>query len=623
MSFFRTKIGLMAGLAAFGLMACSEGGVDSLEEDFGLDSGKPYFKNLESAEVPLSARSVVSSWKLDNKNDKIIQPAEVCFYENNFAIEVEITLDEENANMTLASVGLDGTHDAWALRIEDGKAVFVWRKASTGKDWYKIGAEAALPTGDIVTVRAERLGKLTYLFVDGVCVAAAESNSTIESVEGHFTIGFDPTESEENVAGTISNVRFDKVRLIKEQNAVDDLVASSWIANWEFNNEANVGKDFTGNNHDAIIGEGRVSVKEGAAQFDGYSGFYIPLKSDLKTNEFVVEARVKPTSFGTMQNILVAEPPGRYGDGWMVRADNGYLTVHFRDEESTYTDWTVFRGQRLNLNEWNEIRVERDGESVKVFQDGMLTIDKSYKGDVSQLEYDLSIGYDAMDQAYHTRYFVGEIDYVRFGNLDALSDATLDSDDPYVLLADWEFDAPDFIGLDRVGNNTAHYVLGNPESVDENLSLDGQSGLVVPLTTTFLRNEFVVETSLKPTAFGKIQNVFVAEPPGRFGDGWMLRVDEGVLTVHFRDSETDGTNWQVFKGDALELDQWTDVKVVRTANSIQVYQNEKLTVDAEYKGDVAQLEYDMGIGYDAMNQMYNERFFKGQIGYIRYYGIRH
>ena len=40
--------------------------------------------------------------------------------------------------------------------------------------------------------------------------------------------------------------------------------------------------------------------------------------------------------------------------------------------------------------------------------------DKGAKGDVSQLGYNIGIGYDAMNQAIHDRFFVGEIDYIRY-----------------------------------------------------------------------------------------------------------------------------------------------------------------------------------------------------------------
>jgi len=44
-------------------------------------------------------------------------------------------------------------------------------------------------------------------------------------------------------------------------------------------------------------------------------------------------------------------------------------------------------------------------------------------------------------------------------------------------------------------------------------------------------------------------------------------------------------------------------------------------VSAEAVGDVSQLGYNIGIGYDAMMQAKHDRFFVGEIDYIRYYGL--
>ena len=79
--------------------------------------------------------------------------------------------------------------------------------------------------------------------------------------------------------------------------------------------------------------------------------------------------------------------------------------------------------------------------------------------------------------------------------------------------------------------------------------------------------------------------------------------------------------WNLYKGDKLALDEWTKIRVERTADSIKVFQNDNLAVKAAAKGDVSALGYDIGIGYDAMMQAKHNRFFVGEIDYIRYYGL--
>jgi hypothetical protein len=61
--------------------------------------------------------------------------------------------------------------------------------------------------------------------------------------------------------------------------------------------------------------------------------------------------------------------------------------------------------------------VELDSEKVRIYQDGKQTLESDYSGDVSQLGYNLGIGYDAMNQQYHDRFFEGSIDYIRYYGL--------------------------------------------------------------------------------------------------------------------------------------------------------------------------------------------------------------
>ena len=189
------------------------------------------------------------------------------------------------------------------------------------------------------------------------------------------------------------------------------------------------------------------------------------------------------------------------------------------------------------------------------------------------------------------------------------------------LLAAWEFNEPKFVGLDRMANNSTKVSVGDPTIADTTVSLDGESGLPISLSKVFMRNTFAVEARVKPVQIGEMQNIIAAEPPGRYGDGWIIRVDDGVLTVHFRDADVDGTEWNVLKGKALTLGEWNDIRVERTADSVMVYQNGERTAWAAAKGDVSQLGYNIGIAYDAVNQAKHNRFFNGEIDYIRYYGL--
>lgn len=581
---------------------------------------------------------VVDSWQLSDSTSDTASVVVDSLTNYGFAVEADVQVEDDSA-YTIASAGVDGDSAAWVLQVEEGAVVYSWRNTAD-ENWLKFKTEKALDLKKLNTVRVERAGVVVAIIVNGKIIDAFKDDGKSAVIKGLFTIGFDARNPgkchcnngrvEQIGVETVDEIEdspIDSVQVIDTLDipldtsaALNDSEVTEWIAEWNFNDAENVGLDVTGHGHNATAGEGSVSAFDGIASFDGKSGMMVSLDTDIRINEFVVEARVKPTQFATMQNIIVAEPPGRGVDGWQLRIDEGVLTVHLRDADSSYVDWSIYPGKEMILGEWNEIRLERNADSVKLFQNGELTVAVAYQGDLTQMCYDWGIGYDAMQQSFHDRYFIGEMDYIRFGVFKGFTEGTLVPKNEW-LLAAWEFNEPEFVGLDRMANNSSKYVVGNAVVADTTLVLDGQSGMPVNLSRAFQRNTFAIETRVKPAAFAEMQNIIVAEPPGRYGDGWIVRLDDGVLTVHFRDEETDGTEWNVLKGKELALDEWTEIRVERTADSVIVFQNGERSVWAAAKGDVSQLGYNIGIGYDAMKQAKDDRYFNGEIDYIRYYGL--
>ena len=581
---------------------------------------------------------VVDSWQLSDSTSDTASVVVDSLTNYGFAVEADVQVEDDSA-YTIASAGVDGDSAAWVLQVEEGAVVYSWRNTAD-ENWLKFKTEKALDLKKLNTVRVERAGVVVAIIVNGKIIDAFKDDGKSAVIKGLFTIGFDARNPgkchcnngrvEQIGVETVDEIEdspIDSVQVIDTLDipldtsvALNDSEVTEWIAEWNFNDAENVGLDVTGHGHNATAGEGSVSAFDGIAGFDGKSGMMVSLDTDIRINEFVVEARVKPTQFATMQNIIVAEPPGRGVDGWQLRIDEGVLTVHLRDADSSYVDRSIYPGKEMILGEWNEIRLERNADSVKLFQNGELTVAVAYQGDLTQMCYDWGIGYDAMQQSFHDRYFIGEMDYIRFGVFKGFTEGTLVPKNEW-LLAAWEFNEPEFVGLDRMANNSSKYVVGNAVVADTTLVLDGQSGMPVNLSRAFQRNTFAIETRVKPAAFAEMQNIIVAEPPGRYGDGWIVRLDDGVLTVHFRDEETDGTEWNVLKGKELALDEWTEIRVERTADSVIVFQNGERSVWAAAKGDVSQLGYNIGIGYDAMKQAKGNRYFNGEIDYIRYYGL--
>ena len=633
----------VASMAMLGMFGCSTESSSSSLTGSVSEEQNVIRVNIADAQTHLAKyrRSVVESWDLSGStaDSTVSVDVDTTLQSDNFAVDADVQV-EDDSTYTVASAGVDGDGAAWMIQVEGGAIVYSWRNHGNG-EWHKFKTDKHIETKSLANVRMERAGKIVVFWVNGKIIAAFKDDSgKVVQVSGKLTIGFDilvpgqchcnngsvgqigvenideiedtPIDSVQVIDTVLTNV--DTIDLVK------DSVVTEWIAEWDFNDPENVGLDVTGNGHNAAAGEGSVPSDSGIARFDGESGLKVSLENDIKINEFVVEARVKPTQFGTMQNIVVAEPPGRGVDGWQLRIDEGVLTVHLRDTEKDGDDWNIFPGKEMTLNEWCDIRLERSADSVKLIQNGEVTVAAAYKGDLTQMAYDWSIGYDGMNQAFHSRYFIGEMDYIRFGVFKGFTVGTVVEKNEW-LLAAWEFNEPTFVGLDRMANNSTKIVVGDPTIADTTVSLDGKSGLPISLSKVFQRNTFAVSARVKPAEFGEMQNIIAAEPPGRYGDGWIIRVDEGVLTVHFRDADVDGTEWNVIKGKELALGEWNEIRVERTADSVIVYQNGERTAWAGAKGDVSQLGYDIGIAYDAVYQAKHNRYFNGEIDYIRFYGL--
>jgi hypothetical protein len=188
------------------------------------------------------------------------------------------------------------------------------------------------------------------------------------------------------------------------------------LADWCFDDATNPFVDCTGKGHDAVVGEGTPLVEEGVLLLDGQSGLKVKLADAFKRNDFVVEARVYPTAFSAlgMDNIIAAEPPGRGPDGWVLRLDTaGFPTVYVRDD-AWGADWKSIRGPKMEPNQWHVLKLVRSGATTTLWVNGQIAAKSDLPGDIGTIQYDLGIGYDAMNQRLHDRRFAGKIDYIRY-----------------------------------------------------------------------------------------------------------------------------------------------------------------------------------------------------------------
>lgn len=465
-----------------------------------------------------------------------------------------------------------------------------------------------------IRVEAGALGAETEVFIPalGVRIKLNSTDTSISAPPGSYTVAVGDSSEKQVV-----NVEEHSTGIVLPAENCTELDADV-IADWEFNDSLYPGKDYSCNGlKAAILDEGAVSIKDSVLVLNGASGMMVPLAKDFLRNSFAVETRVRPTSFAEFDYILSAEPPGRFGDGWVLRLDYG--KVHFQVRDSAKgTDWQILEtDSAIALNEWTTIRAERSGYTTSLWVNGKLVAQKTIEGDVGQLSYDLGIGYDAMDQANHERYFNGDIDYIRVLKMADTTSAVQDTS----WIADWSFDDSAYVDVSGNGHN-AMFGEGHVVIKDSALVLDSVSGIRVPLSIAFLRNDFELETRVYPTKFTAMENIVAAEPPGSIGDGWVLRVDGGKVLFQVRDADTHGPDWQILQSDsAIALNEWTTIRAERKDSTTSLWINGKLVAQKNIAGDIGQLKYDLGIGYDAMNQNMHDRYFNGRIDFVRYRGL--
>lgn len=205
--------------------------------------------------------------------------------------------------------------------------------------------------------------------------------------------------------------------------SLEEILAEYSVA-YEFDDPANVGKDYFGKNN-AVLDEDMpaVKVEDGSLVLDGKSGLRVPLSDSFKSPYFVVEVRFMATDTLPLSNIFSADPPGARVDGWMIRLDGSELRFHIRGAG----DWEIFSAGKISLNEWHTVRVEFgpadmgtltvEGYELTLSLDGKVRATETLYSDVVDLKYDLGIGYDPHHQSrYDDRFFIGKIDYIRYGN---------------------------------------------------------------------------------------------------------------------------------------------------------------------------------------------------------------
>ena len=269
-----------------------------------------------------------------------------------------------------------------------------------------------------------------------------ESSSSVAEVSSssiEYEMEYSSSSSEfviiDDSNGLVAGITYKKEKVVA-MNA-EDLVCDDggetaslegYTVAYEFNVPTDLGRDYLGTNHAYIADDvPAVAAECGSLVLDGTNGLLVPLSEEFRSKGFVAEVRFMPTAPSDIANIFVAEPPGSEKDGWQIRLDGSYVSFHYRDASLSY-DWSVQKIDEVSMDEWHVIRVkifptksELSGTifySMNISLDGSLHLASEFKGDISDIQYRLGIGYDSFKQSSHNRrFFTGKIDYIRYGKI--------------------------------------------------------------------------------------------------------------------------------------------------------------------------------------------------------------
>ncbi len=378
-------------------------------------SENPFVMNMNFMGLPSTSRYSYSNGTVTVETE----------YENSAVVDSMCALEKNNysyTNVRCKGNKITADFDETMSEREYTQLVKMYKESCINyKDWGNV--ETYFESSSSVVV--ESSSSIGYGIIE-------ESSSSIgyeeSSSSGEFTILDDSN-------GLVAGITYKKEKVVA-MNA-EDLVCDDggetaslegYTVAYEFNVPTDLGRDYLGTNHAYIADDvPAVAAECGSLVLDGTNGLLVPLSEEFRSKGFVAEVRFMPTAPGDIANIFVAEPPGSEKDGWQIRLDGSYVSFHYRDASLSY-DWSVQKIDEVSMDEWHVIRVkifptksELSGTifySMNISLDGSLRLASEFKGDISDIQYRLGIGYDSFKQSSHNRrFFTGKIDYIRYGKI--------------------------------------------------------------------------------------------------------------------------------------------------------------------------------------------------------------
>ena len=467
-------------------------------------------------------------------------------------------------------------------------------------------------------------GAQMRLYVDGELADTTPAPEGVEPSSGDLSIGCD-TEYKDHFEGLIDEVRVydraldagevggDKATPIEEPQAAP-------VAAYSFDaGEGSTLEDITGSGHEGTI-EGASWFDHGkygkALSFDGENDCVkIADAEDLAlTEDFTLEAWVKPQGDGDSEPILFKEGPGAYGlyDGLYNEGNmEGLIGEASFTRALDYTD--------AEPNVWTHLALTYDGAQMRLYVDGELADTTPAPEGVEPSTGDLSIGCDTE----YKDHFEGLIDEVRVydralgaGEVGGDSAAPIQTPQQAPIAA-YSFDAGEGTTLeDLTGNEHTGTIEGaswfDHGKYGKALSFDGENDCVKIADSADLQltEDFTLEAWVKPQGDGDSEPILFKEGPGAYGlyDGLYNEGNmEGLIGEASFTRALDYTD--------AEPNVWTHLALTYDGAQMRLYVDGELTDTTPAPEGVEASSGDLSIGCDTE---YKDHF-KGLIDEVRVY----
>ncbi len=290
-------------------------------------------------------------------------------------------------------------------------------------------------------------------------------------------------------------VPINSYRYVQAQTSDEDQGISKYLlAQYDFEDTQDLGKDSTENKNSATVFGAVSSVNDGirgkVARFDssnhGNSDAYMEMPKEIvkqKTFTIMTWAKYDMNTVGNFARIFAIETPGRLAFHTMAKCANswgGYRTELLRAGLPTVTlvgsDLTY--GSELD-GWWHHIAISYNGTSLQFFVNGELAIEQNVTVDLSAI--DVTKAYIGKTGNYGDGSYNGYLDdfrvYSKALNKDEIIEASSMCAKDF-LRAKYDFEDMQNLGKDTSGNDK------HGTAYNQLVSVEGIRGLAVKFNTT-------------------------------------------------------------------------------------------------------------------------------------------